>query len=91
MDVENLVKGDIVRNRFAGDGNPYCFLLYLGKSTIRQGRYSHKGYDCIAYDGRKVQLFREDDPLIKVGHMDEYDTFVAALRRLKDGHKPIDC
>lgn len=82
----DIVKGDIVRNRFVGDSNPQRFLLYLGKSTIRQGRYSHKGYDCIAYDGRKVQLFREGDPLIKVGHMDEYDTFVAALRRLKDGH-----
>lgn len=88
--MDNLVKGDIVRNRFAGDGNPRCFMVYLGKSTIRQGRYSHKGYICLDYDGEKVQLFRENDPLIKVGHMDEYDAFVEALWRLKDGLRQAD-
>ena len=85
MDIENLVKGDIVRNRFAGDENPRRFMVYLGKSTIRQGRYRHKGYTCLDYDGRKTQIFRENDPLVKVGHMAEYDAFIAALRRLKDG------
>ena len=85
MGHERLIKGDIVRNKFAGDGNPRRFMVYLGESTIRQGRYSHKGYTCPDYDGSKVQLFREGDPLIKVGHMEEFDAFVAALRRLKDG------
>lgn len=85
MGTEKLVKGDIVRNKFAGDGNPRRFMVYLGKSTIRQGRYTSKGYTCLDYDGSKVQLFREDEPLIKVGHMEEYDAFIKALRRLKDG------
>ena len=35
MGHERLIKGDIVRNKFAGDGNPRRFMVYLGKSTIR--------------------------------------------------------
>ena len=75
-------KGDIVMNIFAGKGNPYRYLLYLGKGTCRQGRYSHKVYDCIGYDGTKVQIFRENEPLVVVGHMTEFDDFIAALRKL---------
>ena len=82
--MRDFKKGDIVRNIYAGKGNPYRYLLYLGKSTIRQGRYRHKGYDCIGYDGGKVQLFREHDPLVLVGHMAEFDAFISALRKLTD-------
>ena len=77
-------KGDIVLNIFAGKRNPKRFLLYIGKGTCRQGRYTHKVYDCIDYDGQKVQLFRDPDGLVNVGHMDEFDTFIAALKLLKD-------
>lgn len=77
-------EGDIVRNVYAGEGNPYRYLLYLGKSTIRQGRYRHKGYDCLGYDGEKVQLFREHNPLVLVGHMAEFDAFISALKSLRD-------
>lgn len=82
--MDELRKGDIVLNIFAGKRNPTRFLLYIGKGTCRQGRYTHKVYDCIGYDGRKVQLFRDPDGLVKVGHMDEFDTFIAALKLLKD-------
>lgn len=77
-------KGDIVQNLFAGKNNPTRFLLYIGKGTCRQGRYSHKVYDCIGYDGKKVQLFRDPDGIAKVGHMDEFDAFMAALKALAD-------
>ena len=77
-------KGDIVRNIFAGENNPTAHLLYLGKGTCRQGRYSHKVYDCIGYDGRKVQVFRNPEPFVLVGHMAEFDAFMAALRALAD-------
>lgn len=77
-------RGDIVRNNHAGEGNPIRHLLYIGKGTIRQGRYMHKSYDFIGYDGKKVQIFREDADIEKVGHMDEFDAFLAALKRLKD-------
>ena len=83
-------KGDIVRNIYAGEGNPYRYLLYLGKGAIRQGRYRHKVYDCLGYDGEKVQLFRENDPLVLVGHMEEFDAFMAALRSLADRGKNND-
>lgn len=77
-------KGDVVRNIFAGENNPNRFLLYIGKGTCRQGRYTHKVYNCIRYDGEKVQLFRDPDGLVKVGHMDEFDAFMAALEALAD-------
>lgn len=82
-------KGDIVRNIYAGDGNPCKYLLFLGKCTIKQGRYSSPGYECVSYDGRKIQLFRDggsvcaDCTLEKVGHMNEFDEFIEALKRLK--------
>ena len=77
-------KGDIVCNQYAGSNNPYRYLMYLGKSTITQGRYRQKGYTCLAYDGRKIQLFREDDPLYLVGYLPEFHSFLSALRELKD-------
>lgn len=78
-----LHKGDIVRNRFAGSNNPHRYLLYLGEHTIRQGRYRSKGYLCLGYDQKKVELFRQDEPLEYIGHMKEYDDFIKALKRLQ--------
>lgn len=77
-------KGDIVINGFAGEGNPIRKFLYLGKGSIRQGRYTHKTYKGIGWDGKKIDLFR-DAPLIYAGHMKEYDDFVKALSRLREG------
>lgn len=31
-----------------------------------------------------MQLFRDPDGLVKVGHMDEFDAFMAALKSLAD-------
>ncbi len=76
-------KGDIIINIYAGAGNPNRYLMYVGKGAIRQGRYIHKSYDCITYDGKKAQFFRDDAQFEVVGHMDEFDSFMAALKRLK--------
>lgn len=84
--MADLHKGDIVQNIFAGENNRNRFMLYIGKGTCKQGRYTHKVYDCIGYDGRKIQIFREPDGLVKVGHMNEFDAFMAALKSLKDGY-----
>lgn len=81
---DKLVRGDVVRNNYAGKNNPCRYLVYLRKSTIRQGRYSHKGYDCIGFDGKIVQLFRDDEQLEKVGHIDEFDAFMSALKSLRE-------
>lgn len=83
-------KGDIVQNIFAAKGNPYRFLIYMGKGTCRQGRYVHKTYDCIGYDGSKVQLFRDPDGLVCIGHMQEFDEFLDALAALKDRKENYD-
>lgn len=82
-DQQNFRKGDILINGFAGEGNPIRRFLYLGKGSIKQGRYTHKTYKGIGYDGKKIDLFR-DTPLIYVGHMQEYDDFIAALSRLRN-------
>lgn len=81
MEVEGLKRGDIIKNNHAGNVDPY--LVYLRKGTIRQGRYTHKSYDCLSSDGRKVQLFRDTADIIKVGHMEEFDAFMSALNALK--------
>lgn len=80
----DLRKGDIVNNTYAGENNPTRYLLYIKKGTCRQGRYTHKVYDCIDYEGQKTQIMRDPDGLVKVGHMEEFDAFMAALRALKD-------
>lgn len=77
-------RGDIVRNIYAGRVNPTRYLVYLGKSTITQGRYRSRGYSCITYSGEKIQLFRDNNPLRLVGHMPEFDNFMAALKALGD-------
>ena len=82
--MSEFSKGDIVCNKYVGSNNPFRYLMYLGKSTIRQGRYKSKGYDCLSYAGKKVQLFREHDPIVFVGHMAEYDAFIKALESLRD-------
>lgn len=78
------VKGDIVINLFTTAANPCHRLLFIRKGTCRQGRYTHKTYDCIDYSGRKVQLFRNEKCLKKVGHMDEFDHFLEALKNLRE-------
>ena len=82
--MANLQKGDIVRNIFAGNNNPNAHLLYLGKGSCWQGRHKHKIYNCVNYEGEKVQIFRENEPLVVVGHMKEFDNFISALQKLKD-------
>lgn len=88
--MDDLKKGDIVMNIFAGKSNPTRFLLYIGKGTCRQGRYSQKVYNCIGYDGKKVQLFQDPDGLVKVGHMGEFDAFMSALKALRDRNGEVE-
>ena len=80
-------KGDILLNLYAGKGNPFRYVMFLECGTIRQGRYRHKSYDCIGYDGTKHQFFRDDNQFVKVGHMYAFDAFVAALDGLRDIEK----
>lgn len=83
MTEYNFRKGDIIRNLWAGSKNPTAYLLYIRKSSVKQGRYTMKTYECLDYDGRRVHLYRNDARLELVGHMEEYDKFIAALKNLK--------
>ena len=89
MSKDKIEKGDIIKNNFAGDGNPCQYLLYLGKGTIKQGKYTHSVYKCLSFDGEKVNLFTEKytdgiPVMTYIGHMDEYDAFIKQLKTLKD-------
>ena len=84
LKMAEFQRGDIVCNRCVGERNSHRYLMYLGKSTITQGRYRSRGYTCLTHDAEKIQLFRDNDPLYRVGHMAEYDSFMAALAGLKD-------
>ena len=89
MSKEKIEKGDIIKNNFAGTGNPIKYLLYLGKGTIKQGRYTHSVYKCLSFEGEKVNLFTEKytdgiPVMTYIGHMDEYDAFIKQLKTLKD-------
>jgi len=75
--------GDILKNGWAGDGNPCSHMMYLRAGTVRQGRYTHKVFKCIGYDGQIVNQMQNDHRLEAVGHMSEFDAFRAALKRLK--------
>lgn len=85
-------KGDILRNDWAGEENPIKYTMFVGCGTIKQGRFTTKSYDCIAYNGAKVQHLRHDHRLVKVGHIDEFDAFMSVLKKLKgwDGNESQD-
>lgn len=78
-----LKPGDVVENGWAGRENPYRRLLYLRKGTIGSGMNKHKTFDFIGFDGKLVKLFEGNANLIRVGHMEEYDNLIAALRSLR--------
>lgn len=65
-----------MKNRFAGERNPIKYTVFL-----EDGYFNH--YVCMAHDGRKVYFDRDDNPLLVVGHMDEFDRLVIALKKLK--------
>lgn len=94
METENkktFRKGDIVKNCCVGKGNPDRYLLYIGKCTIRHGRYNtSKGYLCRNWEGEDIELSREYDPLEYVGHMDAFESFMAELKKLKEMEKEFD-
>lgn len=78
-----LRRGDIIRNGWAGEKNPNRDLMFLRKASIKQGRYTHPTYECLAYDGKHIHIFRSDSRIEVIGHMEEFDNFMDALKALK--------
>lgn len=81
--TRELKKGDIVRNISAGENNPLRYLMYLCKGSVLQGRYIHNSCSCLAYDGRRVTVYTANNSLEYVGHIDEFDAFISALKQLR--------
>ena len=76
-------RGDILENGWTTERNPLHLSVYLkcGKCGCQNT------YDCIGYDGRIVHNCRDNNKLSVVGHMEEFDKFVKALKNL-DKSKP---
>lgn len=75
---ERLRRGDILRNDWCDDSNPTHYGMYIGR-----GKVGHT--DCfmlIGYDGKKRGYAVDNNRLVNVGHLDEYDSFVASLKAL---------
>lgn len=79
-------KGDIVINLNAGENNPYRQLMYISK-------YGNE-YRTLAFDGLICKIgcknMNGEDPLVCVGHMQEYDDFIKALRKLNGGEQDAE-
>ena len=72
-------KGDIVKNGYAGKQNPNRYLMFVKCSVANH----MDAYDFMNHCGHKVQQLRFNEKLEKVGHIDEYDDFLYALKKLQ--------
>lgn len=84
-------KGDILKNNYAGVNNPLRYVVFLRCGSCKQGRYSHKCYDCLTYRGEIAQFFRDDKQFEVVGHMNELDDLIHALASLKEMASNENC
>jgi len=76
---QRLHPGDILRNDWAGEGNPQKYTMYLRRGKVGNQRT----IDCVAYDGRIAPHCETDNRLVVVGHIKEYDEFIKALSILR--------
>ena len=76
---QRLYKGDILRNDWAGETNPTLYTMY-----VKRGKVGNCAtFDCIAYDGRIIHHGEQNNRLVVVGHLKEYDEFIKALSKLR--------
>lgn len=73
-----MKRGDIVENKFVPKGHKYRYLLYSGANEL--------GHSYVTYDGHTLDYGPKE--LKVVGHMDEFDAFMDAIKRLKDYGNP---
>lgn len=76
---QRLHPGDILRNDWTSEQNPYYYTMY-----IKRGRVGNqKTIDCVGYDGGVAHHRDADNRLVVVGHLKEYDDYKIALLRLR--------
>ena len=72
-------KGDILYNTATSKDNPFSHQLYLGMSKC-QGQ---KCYKTMHFNGTIGNYFVDDKfPMEYVGHLNEYDEFISAIKHL---------
>lgn len=82
--MTEFCRGDIVRYKRTDPNGIGRYMIYLGKGTYRAGLGGCEYHECLTHDGKKRQSFCKNDELRKVGHMAEFDSFMAALAGLRD-------
>lgn len=76
---QRLHPGDILRNDWTDESNPYCHTMY-----IRRGKVGNqKTIECVSYDGNTVHHCEANNRLVVVGHLQEYDDYKNALSHLR--------
>jgi hypothetical protein len=76
---QRLHPGDILRNDWAGEENPHKYTMYIKRGKVG----NQKTFDCVGFDGRIAHHGEDNNRLVVVGHLKEYDDFRTALTRLK--------
>lgn len=82
--MTEFLRGDIVCYKKAAPNDPNRCMVYLGKGIYSTALKDCEYHECLTHDGKKQQSFCKNDELRKVGHMAEFDSFMAALAGLKD-------
>lgn len=77
---QKLNKGDILRNDWTSEENPFHYTMYIKRGRVGNQRT----IDCLAYDGSIVNWCEYDNKLCIVGHLKEYDNFISALSKLSE-------
>lgn len=71
---ERIRCGDILRNDWCSDANPNRYTMYIG----RDDRF----FIGINYKGKRVRHYIDQNKIVRVGHIDEYDALISKLRTL---------
>lgn len=71
-------KGDILKNGWTTEKNPTHLSVFVKCGKVG----NQKTFDCIGYDGSLIHHLQYDNKIEVVGHMEEYDSFISALKKL---------
>jgi hypothetical protein len=84
-----MKKGDVIENRYAGEGNPHKYGIFLRKSYLKTGKFSTSPTIVLLhYDGTESQYYYKDkdEPFfVIVGHID----FVKMLKEYSNIKIPL--
>lgn len=82
---QRLHRGDILRNDWASEDNPHLYTMYIRRGKVG----NHPTIDCLGFDGRIAHHGAQDNRLVVVGDLNEYDEFIKALSKLRSMKQDI--